>query len=56
MPGAEQVELTSSSGSYQMRGMPADDFPSFPLVENGTALRVDPCISAESLACNLVCQ
>ena len=23
----EQVELTSSSGSYQMRGMSADDFP-----------------------------
>ncbi len=39
---AEQVELTSSSGSYQMRGMPADDFPELPLVENGTALRVDP--------------
>ncbi len=40
--GADQVELTSSSGSYQMRGMPADDFPELPLVENGTALRVDP--------------
>ncbi len=39
--GAEQVELTSSSGSYQMRGMVADDFPELPLVENGTALRVD---------------
>ena len=39
--GADQVELTSSSGSYQMRGMPADDFPELPLVENGTALRVD---------------
>ena len=38
----EQVELTSSSGSYQMRGMSADDFPELPLVENGTALRVDP--------------
>ena len=34
----EQVELTSLSGSYQMRGMPADDFPDLPLVENGTAL------------------
>ena len=38
----EQVELTSLSGSYQMRGMPADDFPELPLVENGTALKLDP--------------
>ena len=37
----EQVELTSHSGSYQMRAMPADEFPDLPLVENGTALRVD---------------
>ena len=28
--GSEQVELTSLSGSYQMRGMPADDFPTCP--------------------------
>ena len=35
--GGEQVELTSSSGSYQMRGMAADEFPALPLVENGTA-------------------
>ncbi|WP_413744703.1 DNA polymerase III subunit beta [Synechococcus sp. MIT S9451] len=38
---SEQVELTSLSGSYQMRAMPADEFPDLPLVENGTALRVD---------------
>ena len=37
----EQVDLTSLSGSYQMRAMPADEFPDLPLVENGTALRVD---------------
>ena len=36
----EQVELTSLSGSYQMRAMPADEFPDLPLVENGTALRL----------------
>ena len=43
--GAEQVELTSLSGSYQMRGMPADDFPELPLVQSGTPIRLE----AESL-------
>lgn len=28
--GEEQVELTSLSGSYRMRGMPAEDFPDLP--------------------------
>ena len=35
-----QVELTSLSGSYQMRSMPADDFPDLPSVESGIALKV----------------
>ena len=30
--GEEQVELTSLSGSYRMRGMPAEDFPDLPLL------------------------
>ena len=51
--GAEQVELTSSSGSYQMRGMPADDFPELPLVENGTALRIDPSSLLKALRATL---
>jgi DNA polymerase-3 subunit beta len=51
--GADQVELKSSSGSYQMRGMPADDFPELPLVENGTALRVDPSSLLKALRATL---
>jgi len=43
--GEEQVELTSHSGSYRMRGMSADDFPDLPLVQTGTPIRLD----AESL-------
>jgi DNA polymerase-3 subunit beta len=39
--GDEQVELTSLSGSYQMRGMPADDFPDLPLVLSGIPIRLD---------------
>jgi DNA polymerase-3 subunit beta len=39
--GEEQVELTSQSGSYRMRGMPADDYPDLPLVQTGTPIRLD---------------
>ncbi len=37
----EQVELTSLSGSYQMRGMPAEDFPDLPLVQSGQPIRLE---------------
>ena len=37
----ELVQLTSLSGSYQMRGMPADDFPDLPLMQSGTPIRID---------------
>jgi DNA polymerase-3 subunit beta len=43
--GEEQVEISSLSGSYQMRGMPADDFPDLPLAQSGSPIRLD----AESL-------
>ena len=39
--GDEQLELTSLSGSYQMRGMPADDFPDLPLVQSGVSIRLE---------------
>ena len=38
----EQVQLTSLSGSYQMRGMAADDYPDLPMVESGMALKLQP--------------
>ncbi len=38
----QQVELTSKSGTYQVRGMQADDFPDLPLVESGTSLKLNP--------------
>ncbi|MEI8249781.1 MAG: DNA polymerase III subunit beta [Synechococcus sp. ELA057] len=37
----EQVELTSLSGSYQIRGLPAEDFPELPLVQSGAPIRLD---------------
>ena len=39
---SQQVELTSKSGTYQVRGMLADDFPDLPLVENGMSLKLNP--------------
>ena len=38
----EQVQLTSLSGSYQMRGMSADDYPDLPMVESGMMLKLQP--------------
>ncbi len=39
---SQQVELTSKSGTYKVRGMLADDFPELPLVESGTSLKLNP--------------
>lgn len=38
----EQVQLTSLSGSYQMRGMNADDYPDLPMVESDMTLKLQP--------------
>lgn len=37
----EEMELTSRSGSYQIRGLPAEDFPDLPLKQSGTPIRLD---------------
>ncbi len=39
---SQQAELISKSGTYQVRGMVADDFPDLPLVESGTSLKLNP--------------
>ena len=39
--GIEQIELISKGGSYQMRGMSADEFPELPLVESGRSFKVN---------------
>ena len=45
----EQVQLTSLSGSYQMRGMPADDYPDLPMVESGQSLKLQATGLVEAL-------
>jgi DNA polymerase-3 subunit beta len=51
--GSEQVELTSASGSYQMRGMPADDFPELPLAQSSIPIRLDPDVLVKGLRATL---
>jgi DNA polymerase-3 subunit beta len=51
--GQEQMELTSRSGSYQMRGMSADDFPDLPLVQTGTPIQLDPAALVKGLRATL---
>ena len=51
--GSEQIELTSLSGSYQMRGMPADDFPELPLAQAGTPIKLDPEVLIKGLRATL---
>jgi DNA polymerase-3 subunit beta len=51
--GQEQVELTSLSGTYQMRGMSADDFPDLPLVQTGTPIQLDPHALVQGLKATL---
>lgn len=40
-PDQDQVELVSASGSYQMRGMPAEDFPDLPLKQDGAPIELN---------------
>jgi DNA polymerase-3 subunit beta len=51
--GGEQVELTSASGSYQMRGMPAEDFPELPLAQSSTPIRLQPDLLIRGLRATL---
>ncbi|MCP9772445.1 DNA polymerase III subunit beta [Synechococcus sp. Tobar12-5m-g] len=39
--GQDQVELTSRSGTYQMRGLSAEDFPDLPLLQTGAPIRLN---------------
>ncbi|MEB3303031.1 MAG: DNA polymerase III subunit beta [Cyanobacteriota bacterium] len=51
--GQEQVDLTSLSGTYQMRGMSADDFPDLPLLQTGTPIQLDPNALVQGLRATL---
>ncbi len=50
---SQQLELTSKSGTYQVRGMLADDFPDLPLVESGTSLKLNPLLLSSAIKSTL---
>ena len=50
---SQQVELTSKSGTYQVKGMLADDFPDLPLVESGTSLKLNPLLLSNAIKSTL---
>ena len=50
---SQQVELTSKSGTYQVRGMLADDFPDLPLVESSTSLKLNPLLLSSAIKSTL---
>ena len=50
---SQQVELTSKSGTYKVRGMLADDFPDLPLVESGTSLKLNPSLLSSAIKSTL---
>ena len=50
---SQQVELTSKSGTYQVRGMLSDDFPDLPLVESGTSFKLNPLLLSNAIKSTL---
>ena len=51
--GEEQTELSALTGSYQMRGLSAEDFPDLPLAQNGQPLLLSGEAFAEGLRSTL---
>ena len=39
---SENILIKSDRGSFNLKGIPADDYPSLPFVESGTSLNIDP--------------
>ncbi len=39
---SQNVELSSSTSTYKMRGLSSEDFPDLPLIESGTSLKISP--------------
>tara|TARA_Y100001968_G_scaffold200271_1_gene183837 strand:+ start:246 stop:1406 length:1161 start_codon:yes stop_codon:yes gene_type:complete len=50
---SQELELTSKSGTYKVRGMLADDFPDLPLVESGTSLKLNPLLLSNAIKSTL---
>ena len=45
----DNVVIKSDRGSFNLKGIPADDYPNLPFVESGTSLNIDPSSFLKSL-------
>ncbi len=39
---SDNISIKSDRGSFNLKGIPSDDYPNLPFVENGTSLNIDP--------------
>ena len=39
---SENISIKSNRGSFNIKGIPSDDYPNLPFVESGTSLNIDP--------------
>jgi len=39
---SDNILIKSDRGSYNLKGIPSDDYPNLPFVESGTSLNIDP--------------
>ena len=39
---SDNISIKSDTGSFNLKGMPSDDYPNLPFVESGTSLNIDP--------------
>ena len=46
---SDNILLKSERGSFNLKGIPSDDYPNLPFVENGTSLDIDPSSLLKSL-------
>ncbi len=47
--GLDNILIKSDRGSFNLKGIPADDYPKLPFVESGTSLNIDPSSFLKSL-------
>ena len=46
---SESILIKSDRGSFNIKGIPSDDYPKLPFVESGTSLNIEPSSFLKSL-------
>ena len=47
--GSENILIKSERGSFNIKGIPSDDYPQLPFVESGTSIDINPNLFLKSL-------